>query len=229
MNPNQHRASTGGQAHVTGHDGMPANETTGHSSARNAILVADPARSAIRLGEGLSKRGFNVWHAADLVGAMSVVRDRSPQWVITERRLLGGSAFDLIDCAKICTPSTAVIVVSAYPTIASTLALVRAGATNCLCKPISVSMLLAAMGIEESAAGNSQAADWLSRSDAGREYVHEVFDLCGTLSATARALGVDRSSLRRMLQRYARVASAAEDKRGTCDVPLDDRMDRTDF
>jgi ActR/RegA family two-component response regulator len=208
---------------------MPTKETTDRSSTRQTILVADPARSAIRVCEGLSKRGCNVWHAADLVGAMSIVRARSPQWVVTERRLLGGSALDLIDCAKVSAPSTGVIVVSAYPTIASTLALVRAGATDCLSKPVSVSMLLSAMGIEESATGSSQGADWLSRSDAGREYVHEVFDLCGTLSGTARALGVDRSSLRRMLQRFARVASAPGDKHGTRGVRLD-RMDhRTDF
>ncbi len=80
----------------------------------------------------------------------------------------------------------------------------RSGAHDVIPKPVPVPHVLRSLGFTRcDGAANGDSASWGSLKDASREYVTRMYGEYRTISATARALGLDRKSLRRMLDRYS--------------------------
>lgn len=97
-------------------------------------------------------------------------------------------------------PRPIIAVLTAYASIAGALSLTRAGADVYLCQPASVAMVLAAI---EGRAPAAPRGDLPSLARVEWEYISYVLALHrGSVSATARALGIHRQSLQRKLRKY---------------------------
>jgi two-component system NtrC family response regulator len=107
------------------------------------VLVVDDEPAQLELiGGFLAKRGFEVVQAGN--GSEALARfGREPfDLVLTDQKMPGLSGLELIEKVKAQNPETPVIVMTAYGTIETAVAAIRAGATDYLTKPLNLDELL---------------------------------------------------------------------------------------
>src|SRR5262249_33110838 len=114
---------------------------------------------------------------------------------------LGESARDFVEEIRRVSPRSRIVVTSLYSSIGSAMSLLRLGVSDYLPKPVTVPQVLRALDAPEPLRGSEE---WLSLDRACGDYIEDVLQACGSISQTARALGLDRRSLRRMLERRRR-------------------------
>jgi len=107
------------------------------------ILIVDDEPAQLELVGGfLRKRGFDVTLAADGTQALARVRREPADLVLTDQKMPGLSGLELIEAVRARNPETAVIVMTAYGTIETAVAAIKAGATDYLTKPLNLDELL---------------------------------------------------------------------------------------
>jgi two-component system response regulator RegA len=168
------------------------------------LIVEDDDLLRERLARALSHRGCDVRQAADPQAALSIAREETPELVLLDLRMPGGSGLDLIPQLKQLDPATRIVVLTGYGSIATALEAVRRGATHYLTKPADADEILAAF--ERGADGASAAASELRPMSLDRvewEHINRVLMECqGNISEAARVLGIHRRSLQRKLAKY---------------------------
>jgi two-component system response regulator RegA len=117
----------------------------------------------------------------------------------------GGDGLEVVRQLREIDPTTRVVVLTGYGSIATALEAVRLGATHYLTKPADVDELLAAFArgdAEEAPAARPQVvAATLARVE--WEHIQRVLTDCGgNVSQAARQLGLHRRSLQRKLAKY---------------------------
>lgn len=166
------------------------------------LLADDDAVFRSRLAAALTSRGFLVLPAPDVVTALDIARNESPELALVDLRMPGGSGLDLVKELKALDPATEIVVLTGYGSIATAMEAVRLGARHYLTKPADVDEILAAFGgAHLSAELNGQMltpsldlVEW--------EHLNRVLSDCGgNLSEAARRLGIHRRSLQRKLSR----------------------------
>jgi two-component system response regulator RegA len=169
-------------------------------------MIVDNSPSGKRLSEGIAQAGFRVREAATFEAARALLDVEDPDFVIAEP-WLGNASWDFIVDVRQVRPRTRVIVVTACASIPSALALLALGVSDYLAKPVTIFQVLPALD-SPPAIAPSGSRTWMSIDDACGNYIEDVLDACGSIAKTARALGVDRRSLRRMLARRAPARAA---------------------
>jgi two-component system, response regulator RegA len=170
---------------------------------RSLLIVEDDERLRERLGRALHKRGFETRLAHDYESALEAARVDTPEYMVVDLRMPGGkSGLDVIRDVKALDPSTVVVVLTAYGSIATALAAVRLGAADYLTKPADADEIVAAL--TRSAARPSDAPDHVpSLARVEWEHINRVLAGCGgNVSQAARLLGIHRRSLQRKLQKF---------------------------
>lgn len=170
------------------------------------LIVEDDDRLRGRLARALIERGFEVREAADVAGALAAARDDSPEYVLVDLRIPGGSGLDVVREVRAIDPATCIVVLTGYGSIATAVEAVRLGAAEYLTKPADVDQILAAFG--RTAAGlaatidaNPESVPSLARVE--WEHINRVLADCdGNVSKAARLLGIHRRSLQRKLERF---------------------------
>ena len=98
-------------------------------------------------------------------------------------------------------PTTNVVVLTGYGSIATALESVRAGATTYLTKPVDADQIVAAFDGGAPRAPGPQGMPSLARVE--WEHIQRVLADCdGNVSQAARLLGIHRRSLQRKLAKY---------------------------
>ncbi len=174
---------------------------------RSLLIVEDDDRLRARLARALAERGFETREAGDVQGAVAAARADSPEYVLVDLRLPGGSGLDVVREVKAIDPSTTVVVLTGYGSIATAVEAVRLGAAEYLTKPADVDQIVAALTRTAPAAA-LRAADpgpeqvpSLARVE--WEHINRVLADCdGNISKAARLLGIHRRSLQRKLERF---------------------------
>jgi two-component system NtrC family response regulator len=107
------------------------------------ILVVDdePAQREL-VGGFLRKQGFEVALAGDGTEALARFGAEPFDLVLTDQRMPGLSGLELIAALREVTPEAAVVVMTAYGTIETAVAAIRAGAADYLTKPLNLDELL---------------------------------------------------------------------------------------
>jgi two-component system response regulator RegA len=123
------------------------------------LVVEDDDLLRERLSRALANRGCDVRQAADPQAALAIAREETPELVLLDLRMPGGSGLDLIPQLKQLDPATRIVVLTGYGSIATALEAVRRGATHYLTKPADADEILAAF--ERGADGASPAASAL--------------------------------------------------------------------
>ena len=107
------------------------------------ILVVDDEPAQLELVGGfLRKRGFDVALAPDGREALQRFRREPFNLVLTDQKMPGLSGLELIEAVRAQNPETPVIVMTAYGTIETAVAAIKAGAAHYLTKPLNLDELL---------------------------------------------------------------------------------------
>jgi two-component system response regulator RegA len=173
--------------------------------ARTILLVDDDAVFRERLGRALRDRGFEVRTAADADEAETLARADSPELAVVDLRMPGRSGLELVRALLAVDPSTRVLVLTGYGSIATAVDALRLGACHYLPKPADADDVLDAFERAERPPLESVGGDHLAPSLARAEWEHinrVLSDCAGNISEAARRLGIHRRSLQRKLQKY---------------------------
>jgi two-component system response regulator RegA len=175
------------------------------SEAGSVLVVDDDDVFRERLMRALRERGFDVRGAADANLAAEEARKDSPERAVVDLRMQGRSGLEVVRELKAIDPTTNVVVLTGYGSIATALEAVRLGATHYLTKPADVDDILAAFdrGVQVSAVETSVDHEAASLARAEWEHINRVLADCnGNVSHAARVLGIHRRSLQRKLSKY---------------------------
>jgi two-component system response regulator RegA len=97
---------------------------------------------------------------------------------------------------------TRVVVVTAYPSLALGVTSTRAGAHECLCKPVQPEVVLTALEARTSMSRDGDLVLPLPLARMEHEYISQVLRATqGNISEAARYLGIYRSTLQRRLRK----------------------------
>jgi two-component system response regulator RegA len=169
------------------------------------LIVEDDEVFRSRLARAFGDRGFDVREASGGQPALAMAREETPEYVVVDLRMPGMSGLEVVRELKALDPTTVIVVLTGYGSIASALEAVRLGARHYLTKPADVDDILAALG-----AGSQQGE--AVEPDSGKvptlarvewEHINRVLVDCGgNVSKAAKLLGIHRRSLQRKLAKH---------------------------
>jgi two-component system, response regulator RegA len=174
------------------------------SASLSILLVDDDEVFRQRMARALRDRGHEVRTAGNAEEALALALAESPEYAVVDLKMPGRGGLHLVAELKALDPSTAVVVLTGYGSIATATEAVRRGAVDYVSKPVDADELLAAFG---RGAGNATAlpqtpsTPTLARAE--WEHIQRVLADCeGNVSEAARRLGLHRKSLQRKLHKY---------------------------
>ena len=151
----------------------------------------------------LAARGYEVQGVGDAASAIQLAERESPEMAVVDLRLPDESGLEVVRRLKAIDPTTAVVVLTGWGSIATALESVRLGATHYLTKPTDADRILAAFQHGLAARVQDLALDTPSLARVEWEHLHRVLTDCdGNISEAARQLGMHRRSLQRKLSKY---------------------------
>ena len=174
-------------------------------SARSILVVDDDATFRARLVRAFEARGYHARGAADGEEAGKSAAQDSPEVAVVDLRMPARSGLDVVRELKRIDPTTDVVVLTGYGSIATALEAVRIGATHYLTKPADVDEILAAVDRSKVPPEEPLNIDHEVASLARAEWEHiqrVLTDCNGNVSQAARLLGLHRRSLQRKLAKY---------------------------
>jgi len=169
---------------------------------RTLLVVDDDDVFRSRVVRAFEARGFDVAAAASYDEAMALARRESPELALVDLRLPGQSGLDLVRDLRALDPTTRIVMLTGYGSIATALQSVKLGAATYLTKPVDADEILAAFdGGASTAARSAVAPQPLARVE--WEHIQRVLADCnGNVSQASRLLGIHRRSLQRKLSKY---------------------------
>lgn len=173
---------------------------------RSLLIVEDDDRLRGRLSRALAERGFETREAGDAPSAVAAAREDSPEYVLVDLRVPGGSGLDVVREVMSIDPGTTVVVLTGYGSIATAVEAVRLGAAEYLTKPADVDQIVAALtrtqaSVTGGGGGATEHVPSLARVE--WEHINRILADCdGNISKAARLLGIHRRSLQRKLERF---------------------------
>jgi len=170
-------------------------------SAPSVLLVEDDERFRERLARALTARDCEVRAVATRAEAVTAATDESPELALVDLKLAADSGLDVVRDLHAIDPTTRIVVLTGYGSIATALESMRLGATNYLTKPVNADQVLAAFEGREAPAGTPVTVPSLARVE--WEHIQRVLSDCdGNVSQAARLLGIHRRSLQRKLAKF---------------------------
>lgn len=172
--------------------------------APTLLLVEDDTVLRRRLARAFAERGFEVREAPDGPEALRLAESDPPEHAVVDLKMPAMSGLAVVEGLKQVDPSTVVVVLTGYGSIATALEAVRLGATHYLTKPADTDEIVAAFARAQSGAPTpSQELSTPSLARVEWEHINRVLADCGgNVSQAARVLGIHRRSLQRKLSKY---------------------------
>lgn len=174
-------------------------------TARSVLVVDDDEVFRGRLVRAFSERGFDARGADGGQSAIDSAQNDSPEYAVVDLRMPDRSGLEVVRALKTLDPTTNVVVLTGYGSIATALEAVRLGATHYLTKPADVDDIIA--GFARATAAPTELPDIqhevpsLARTE--WEHINRVLSDCGgNISQAARLLGIHRRSLQRKLAKH---------------------------
>ena len=170
---------------------------------RLSLLIADSDVVLCKTLENkLGERGFKVHVAHTAKAASEIVRENMPQYAVVALKLPDASGLKLVSLIRDLVPSARIVVVAIYPSIRTAVEAIKLGAIDYLAKPASADEVVAALYRDRGDDSVPVGKKPMSVHRAAWEYISRVLhDNDGNISATARALSIDRRTLQRKLRK----------------------------
>ncbi len=173
--------------------------------APSILVVDDNEVFRDRLARAFRDRGYETRTAADCEQALASANEDSPELAVVDLRMPGRSGLELLRDLKQIDPSTKVIMLTGYGSIATAIEAIRLGATYYVPKPADADDIIAAFERGQAPPLRPSEIKYSAPSLARAEWEHinrVLADCGGNVSEAARRLGVHRRSLQRKLQKY---------------------------
>lgn len=182
----------------------PASQETAHG----VLVVDDDEVFRSRLVRAFTERGWDARGAPDGESALQIAQAESPEHAVVDLRMPGIGGLEVVRALKQLDPTTNVVVLTGYGSIATALDAVRLGATHYLTKPADVDDIIAGFerahvppGELPAPVGEQVEVPSLARTE--WEHINRVLADCGgNISQAARLLGLHRRSLQRKLAKH---------------------------
>jgi two-component system response regulator RegA len=169
------------------------------SDSRTLLIVEDDAALRDRLVRAMCDRGFETLGVPDHASALDAARQETPELALVDLRLPGDSGLTVVRDLKELDPSTVVVVLTGYGSIATAVESIKLGAASYLTKPADADRIVAAF--EGTQPSDDARVPSLARVE--WEHIQRVLADCGgNVSKAARALGIHRRSLQRKLSKH---------------------------
>lgn len=170
---------------------------------QSLLVVDDDEVFRARLARAFRERGFAVREARDGDEALALAREESPELAVVDLRMPGAGGLDVVRGLHEIDPTTRVVVLTGYGSIATAVEAMRLGAVHYVAKPADADDLLAAFARADAPAADAVAAPVPSLARVEWEHINRVLADChGNVSQAARLLGLHRRSLQRKLAKY---------------------------
>lgn len=168
----------------------------------NILVVEDDNAFRKVLVTAFQERGYEAEGVADAASAIAAAERDSPEMAVVDLRLPDDSGLEVVKRLKAIDPTTSIVVLTGYGSIATALESVRLGAMHYLTKPTDPDRILAAFQHGLAARPRDLPSDPPSLARVEWEYLNRVLTDCdGNVSEAARQLGMHRRSLQRKLSK----------------------------
>ncbi|WP_293765685.1 response regulator [uncultured Aquitalea sp.] len=163
------------------------------------LLIDDDEAFLSVLSRSLSRRGHAV--ATARCGEEALAAERAtPAHIVLDLNLEGESGLRLLPLLRQRYPTAAIVVLTGYASIATAVEATKLGAVQYLAKPAGVDDILAAFEQVSANPELSLSPQPMSLRRVTWEHLQRVLaENDGNVSATARAMGMHRRTLQRML------------------------------
>jgi two-component system response regulator RegA len=171
---------------------------------RPTVLVVDDDETfRTRLARAFERRGWEARAAASGEDAVEAARAESPEHAVVDLRMGGMGGLELLRELRRIDPTTKVVVLTGYGSIATAVEAVRRGAHDYLTKPAELDEILRAFRKGDGDEDPAPPTVVPSLARAEWEHINRVLTECGgNISKAARLLGLHRRSLQRKLAKY---------------------------
>jgi len=147
---------------------------------KRTILVVDDDRTGREtLAEAVDEMGYEVASAAGGPEALDILRQREIDIVLTDLKMPGMDGLELLARAKEVRPDVFVILVTAFATVDTAVAAMKAGAYDYVMKPIDLRQLRVLL------ARAGQSRDLLIENDLLKERLDEKYDFASIVGNSA--------------------------------------------
>lgn len=177
------------------------------AGGNSILLVDDSIVLRDRLAMAFHERGFRVAVAANFDEAIAVFTQQPTDLAVLDLRMPGKSGLVLLQELKRIRPSTKILILSGFGSIATAIDAIRLGASNFLPKPADADDIINAFargGSEVEMPETEEDIPVPTLAQAEWEHIHRILADCGgNISEAARRLGIHRRSLQRKLRKRA--------------------------
>ena len=166
------------------------------------LLVDDDIVLCEVLARALTVRGFQVRVAHTAKQASRLVEDDPPQFAVIALKLPDALGLTLLSSLLALDPHMRIVVLAGYPSIRTAVEAIKLGATDYLAKPANADELVSALHHDRGNDSVPIGKKPMSAHRAEWEYISRVLrENDGNISASARALSMDRRTLQRKLRK----------------------------
>jgi len=167
---------------------------------RLLIIVEDDHALARTLKRSFERRGYGVRLAVDLRETEAILETETLGYAVVDLKLGNESGLDAVRWLHTRDPSTRIVVLTGYASIATAVNAIKLGACNYLVKPANSDDIEAAFSSDTPPTELSDPVPSTSIKTLEWERIHEVLADTGfNISETARRLGMHRRTLARKL------------------------------
>jgi two-component system response regulator RegA len=164
------------------------------------LLVDDDPTFCEVMSRALSRRGFNVTVAHNAEDAFEQASATPPNYAIVDLRMPGDSGLALVPKLNALAPGMRIVVLTGYASVTTAVEAIKLGATHYLAKPVDADAVVTAFGRVEGDPAVPLPPRPLSVDRLEWEHIQRVLaENGGSVSATARSLGMHRRTLQRKL------------------------------
>jgi two-component system, response regulator RegA len=185
----------------------PVVEDCRRRSVREWFLIVDPTAAGKALLDELRALAIRADLAGTGAAALTLLEagEVRPNVIVLETRLPDGQGLKLLPKVRDMCPSSKLVIVTAYGAIASAVRALQLGAHDYLCKPVTAWALRESVSrdckVVPAATEDRTPTPYPTLDRSIWEHINYVLTDAGTISGAARRMGLDRRSLRRMLQK----------------------------
>lgn len=166
------------------------------------LLLDDDAVFVSVLQRALVRRGYCVLPACNSTEALQLALQTPPSHAILDLKIAQESGLDCIAPLLAINPALRILMLTGYASVATAVTAIKAGAHDYACKPLDADAILAKLELSDAATTTAEpeAPPHLSVKRLAWEHIQQALQQHdGNISATARALGMHRRTLQRML------------------------------
>lgn len=165
---------------------------SGPADARSVLVVDDEPSMRVALTESLRRNGYGVMVAVDGQEALQRLSQTRPWLVLTDMKMPRLGGLDMLREVKRRSPSTKVVVMTAYGTVESAVEAMKQGASDFLLKPFAAEALervltkLESGGAQQEAPGQPEGTPVrpILTQNAGMERLLSLAEVVATSQAT---------------------------------------------